>query len=244
MNINQQQPEKQDRREDGSVVVHSIFYTIQGEGPFAGDPAVFVRLAGCNLQCPACDTEYTSNRLRMNPDHVFREVCTQLREVVSWLPRFAFAGTLVVITGGEPFRQNIQPLVAYLLSRDLRVQIETNGTLYPGDAFPFYHPNLRVVCSPKTSVVHKKLVPHVDAFKYVATGSSIMEDGLPRHALEHPNGGQLFRPPADWGGTIYLQPVDEQNEAKNAYNRAAVIASCMRHGYRLCLQLHKIIGLD
>lgn len=245
MNINQQAPEKQDRREDGSVVVHSIFYTIQGEGPFAGDPAVFVRLAGCNLQCPACDTEYTSNRLRMNPDHVFREVCRELVEFGEGkMPPRSGIANLVVITGGEPFRQNIQALVAYLLKENFRVQIETNGTLYPGETFPFHHPNLRVVCSPKTSVVHKKLVPHVAAFKYVATGSSIMEDGLPRHALEHPNGGQLFRPPADWGGTIYLQPVDEQDEAKNAYNRAAVIASCMRHGYRLCLQLHKIIGLD
>lgn len=247
MNINNQPQEKQDRREDGSVVVHSVFYTIQGEGPFAGDPAVFVRLAGCNLQCPACDTEYTSVRRRMRPADVYSEVCLALHD---WAEKTVgehdhmACGNLVVITGGEPFRQNLQAVVAYLLKEGFRVQIETNGTLYPGDAFLFHHPNLRIVCSPKTSVVHKKLVEHVDAFKYVATGSSIMEDGLPRHALEHPNAGQLFRPPPSWHGTIYLQPVDEQDEAKNAYNRAAVIASCMRHGYRLCLQLHKIIGLD
>lgn len=246
MNINNQPPEKADRREDGRVVVHSIFYTIQGEGPFAGEPAVFVRLAGCNLQCPACDTEYTSHRTLMRPEDVYSEVCVAL---VDWHGQAVGGdgmpgGNLVVITGGEPFRQNILGVVAYLLKEGFRVQIETNGSLYPGDAFPFHHPDLTIVCSPKTSNVHRKLVEHIAAFKYVATGESIQDDGLPQHALEHPNAGRLFRPPAGWRGTIYLQPVDEQNEAKNAYNRAAVMVACMKHGHRLCLQLHKIIGLD
>ena len=53
MAINIQPIEKRELSTDGSVQVHSIFYTLQGEGPFAGQPAVFVRLAGFNLQCPA-----------------------------------------------------------------------------------------------------------------------------------------------------------------------------------------------
>ena len=242
MNINQQAPEKADRREDGSVVVHSIFHTIQGEGPFAGEPAVFVRLAGCNLQCPACDTEYTSRRMVMTPPEVYDDLGAAICQTA--IASGEIKCTLVVITGGEPFRQNIQPLVCHLLFNGLRVQIETNGSLYPGDAFPFHHPNLTVVCSPKTSVVHKKLVEHVAAFKYVATAASIAADGLPVHALEHPNAKGLYRPPSDWQGTIYLQPVDEQDPVLNSLNLKQCIASCMQHGYRLCLQLHKIIGLD
>src|SRR3954467_9071958 len=51
-------------RSDGnSLSIHSIFYTLQGEGPYSGCPAVFMRLAGCNLQCPGCDTDYTSGQI-------------------------------------------------------------------------------------------------------------------------------------------------------------------------------------
>jgi len=50
--MNQQPIEKQFLHPKGDLEVHSIFLTIQGEGPFTGQRAVFVRLAGCNLQCP------------------------------------------------------------------------------------------------------------------------------------------------------------------------------------------------
>ena len=45
-----------------SLEVVDLWQTIQGEGPFAGMRAIFIRLAGCNLQCPFCDTDYTSKR--------------------------------------------------------------------------------------------------------------------------------------------------------------------------------------
>ena len=62
MQRNTQPAEKQVKSSGLILAINSIFYTIQGEGPFAGSPAVFVRLAGCNLQCPMCDTEYTSRQ--------------------------------------------------------------------------------------------------------------------------------------------------------------------------------------
>ena len=67
---NQQLADKPVLNETGlSLQVNSIFYTIQGEGPFAGRPAIFIRLAGCNLQCPGCDTEYTK-RQTMTVDEI------------------------------------------------------------------------------------------------------------------------------------------------------------------------------
>lgn len=238
--MNQQPPEHADRRDDGSVLVHSIFDTIQGEGPFAGTPCVFVRLNGCNLQCPLCDTEYTSRAVRMQPEHVASEVfAVCLRE----LHRDALKPPLVVITGGEPFRQNLEPLVRKLLAIGFAVQIETNGTLYQW--LPYHLQELTIVCSPKTSTVNKRLLPHIRALKYVATADSIdPADGLPKHALEHPNNGKLFRPPPGWQGEVYLQPVDEGADYLNAHNLRAVVRSCQIHGHRLCLQVHKIIGVE
>ena len=241
MQRNMQPAEKQDRGSGLNLAVNSIFYTIQGEGPFTGSPAVFVRLAGCNLQCPMCDTEYTS-RQQMGWPMILKKVCDEFRLPEDSRSFARGRGPLVVISGGEPFRQNLQPLITNLLNRGFKVQIETNGTLF--QELPFAHAHLTIVCSPKAGAINKKLAPYIGALKYVATAESIAEDGLPTHALEHPNGGMLARPPEGFKGTIYLQPVDEQNIPKNLRNQAAVVKSCLDHGYRLCLQVHKIIGVE
>lgn len=234
MNPNAQPPERVVKSSD-EIVVHSIFPTIQGEGPFAGKRAIFVRLAGCNLQCPMCDTEYTSRRTPLNVPALLAYVA----EAASPRPE------LVVITGGEPLRQPIGPLCVALLDAGFIVQIETNGTLYRD--LPFDHPRFNIVCSPKTHYVNPMLVWHIKAFKYVATANSLAwsQDGLPRQALEHPlHKKTLFRPPAHWPGEVYLQPVDEQDPAQNLINLDAVVRSCIQHGHRLCLQLHKLIGVE
>jgi len=221
-------------KDAASIAVHSIFATIQGEGPFAGCRAIFVRLAGCNLQCPMCDTEYTSVRVTYGPATLLDE----LKDLTYPIPE------LVVITGGEPFRQPIRPVVEALLVKGFRVQIETNGTLYRD--LPWDHPRLFVVCSPKMHIVHPKLVPHLSALKYVGTAASLdPADGLPNSALDHPikPGHKLFRPPQHWDRDVFLQPVDEADPEANDRNLKAIIGSCRKHGYRLCLQVHKIIGL-
>jgi organic radical activating enzyme len=238
MKFNPQAPEKRATGDGTVIAVHSIFHTIQGEGPFAGTPAVFVRLAGCNLQCPMCDTEYTS-RTDMSPSDIEDAICEVLPPLVS--PH----RMLVVVTGGEPFRQPIGMFVRYLLHRGYRVQIETNGTLIQ-HPFPFFHDNVTIVCSPKTGSVHRELLPHIKAFKYVATAASLLHshDGLPMTALDHPSAPHLFRKPADHPAEVYLQPVDERHIQDNYKNQAAVVKACLTYGHRLCLQVHKLIGVD
>lgn len=228
--MNQQPIEKQHLREDGTLEVHSIFRTIQGEGPFTGQRAVFVRLAGCNLQCPLCDTDYTGSRWTAGP-----------ASLVDYVREQAEPGHLVVITGGEPFRQNLRPAVQALLDAGYRVQLETNGTLY--QELPYDH--ITVVCSPKTGSINKKLAEHLSALKYVLHADSrAQDDGLPLSALGHSASPRLARPPSVFSGIIYLQPVDEADAVKNGRHLDATIKSVMDHGYTLCLQTHKIINME
>ena len=100
MQINIQPIEKLARSDGLRLDVHSIFATIQGEGPFTGHPCVFVRLAGCNLQCPGCDTDYTEDRRMMQIYEIAESVASVLKASGSTRAKVP----LVVITGGEPFR--------------------------------------------------------------------------------------------------------------------------------------------
>lgn len=240
MNI---QPIEKRRNSDGSQLeVHSVFNTIQGEGPFCGTPAVFIRLAGCNLQCPGCDTDYTTNRWNSTPFTLLQFV-QEMRQ----------APSLVVITGGEPFRQNIHPLVELLLAEGYTVQIETNGTL-PPPTIGFAEmcsldTNERnrcfVVCSPKTGRVNPAIASLVCAYKYVMAHDSVLEeDGLPLRALGHTASPYVARPPKDFHRPVYLQPMDAYDPATNEANLKACIRSCMKHGYILQLQIHKIINME
>ena len=215
--------------------VHSVFLTIQGEGPYVGRRAVFVRLAGCNLQCPQCDTDYTTGRSRVATEDLARR-CAELHAGQDTKP-------LVVITGGEPLRQPIGRLLDKILSQGFDVQLETNGTAY--QALPYLHPSLTVVCAPKTGRLNGRLLPHIDALKYVITAGDVdPRNGLPYTALGHTASPRLALPPPNFRGTVYVQPCDEQDSEKNAANLAATIDSVMRFGYTLCLQTHKYIGME
>lgn len=114
-----------------SVRVSEIFESLQGEGPTAGAPCLFVRLAACNLKCRWCDTTYSwdfrrfaygSEVSRLDLDQVVDRVRASRMD-------------RVVITGGEPLLQ--QRAIAEMLRRmgtAYVVEVETNGTLQPSDA--------------------------------------------------------------------------------------------------------------
>lgn len=230
--MNTQSPEK--RIPFSNILqVHSVFRTIQGEGPFAGVPAIFVRLAGCNLQCPSCDTDYTSNRV----EHTVSELLERINSLADGVK-------LVVITGGEPFRQDITRFIRRL-ARDYFVQVETNGSL---PAPYLFHKDYSkkegayLVCSPKTGSIHPSVRHQACAFKYVLTWDSVDADGLPLRALEHTAHPAVAKP--EPGVPVYLQPCDHKDPVLNARSLQACIDSCMVHGYTLQLQIHKILELE
>lgn len=227
--MNTQPAEKKIFSENGDLEVHSIFKTIQGEGPFSGHRAIFLRLAGCNLQCPLCDTDYTSGREFLSVQNILSRINDLCKE----------QSYLVVITGGEPFRQNIYPIASALLSNGYRVQVETNGSLYQD--LPM---GVTIVCSPKTGIVHTALAMDINAYKYVLHADEVCADGLPLRALNHPVNVQLARPPKFFRGPVYLQPVDVGDEVENKRHLVAVLRSVLKHGHTLCLQTHKIVGLE
>lgn len=215
-----------------TLSVIEMFMSLQGEGPRACQPAVFIRLAGCNMRppCPFCDTNYTTGAKDLEDDVV-------VKEVLRW-PQT----NLVVVTGGEPFIQDFSSLCKKLGKYGKHIQIESNGMnlpeWYKELAISNEH-SLSIVCSPKNINVDPAMITYAEAFKYIVRAGDLLEaSGLPR-GLFNPLGEER-----GWVGPeqIYLQPMDEQTALNNKANVQAAVASCLQHGYRLSLQQQKIIG--
>lgn len=139
-----------------SLFVTSMFFTLQGEGPYAGMPALFIRLAKCNLDCSFCDTFFDDGDWM-----TFGEIETKMHETVQayWkdkgqeVPTWAvpdryapeYPGVVLVMTGGEPLLQeNISDFMQQQLLRFKAVQVESNGI--PDTVVP---DGVTLVCSPK-----------------------------------------------------------------------------------------------
>ncbi len=95
-----------------------LYTSVQGESSFSGMPCIFVRLAGCNLRCSWCDSEYTfSGGEKFSLDQVEQRIAAQ--EPVK----------LVEFTGGEPMLQEreLLPLMDRLLAQGYTLLLETSG---------------------------------------------------------------------------------------------------------------------
>jgi len=118
------------------LALSEIFYSIQGEGTWTGTPAVFVRLAGCNLACDFCDTDYST------------KFFAGVGEVIAMVRAEGGECPMVVLTGGEPLAQAEAPaLIGALRGDGRRVHVETNGTIFcdlPGDVWLCVSPKERV----------------------------------------------------------------------------------------------------
>lgn len=205
--------------------VQEIFPTLQGEGPYAGHPSVFIRLGGCNLACEFCDTEFEAYK-NISLTKIVEDAVELSKNSDGKIIR-----KLIVITGGEPLRQPIENLCEELVKLGFLVQIETNGTL-----FRELNPQVKIICSPKVSngkyhQIRLDLLARIDAFKFIISKtnkdySDISEVGQDQKQIP-----------------VYLQPMDEYHEAKNRDNLEYCLELCQKYGYLFSLQLHKVLRI-
>lgn len=202
-----------------------IFFSLQGEGAQAGTPAVFVRMAGCNLHCSWCDTKYSwGSGVELAVEEVARRVA-------------AFSQPHVVLTGGEPLLQQpeLERLLA-LLPPDTFVEVETNGTVVPSPALLERVDQWNV--SPK-----------------LAHAGNATPDACVREALDVFAQSQrawfkfVVRGEGDWpqiaalqlpAERIILMPCAADRPSLEAA-RPAVAEMCLRHRVRLGDRLHIVL---
>lgn len=195
--------------------IKEIFHSIQGEGPFAGSSAIFIRLAGCNLKCDFCDENYTKPFVEMGVYYILQTVSKLARKMT-------FPPSMIVITGGEPFLQDFSFLAHEIIQTTLfTLHVETNGTVCTSGLYPFSQ--MQIVCSPKKDKpILSFMRQHINWYKYVVRDGDVID------SLAVP----LFQ--------IYIQPMDEGDENKNRRNVEWAVHLCLTFNFILSLQVHKL----
>lgn len=195
--------------------VNEIFHSIQGEGRYTGTPAVFLRFAGCNLNCWFCDTEFHSFT-EMSEDEIVAEACQ-------------YSSRHMVITGGEPTLQLTATLTEKLHAAGFFIMLETNGTR----ALPKNCDVDWITCSPKLqgpspSVIHPLNIQRIDELKVVFEGSG--QDMTQYDAIK---------------ATEYrLQPCFTGDKQKDTFITNQTIEYILAHPkWSLSLQTHKVLGV-
>ena len=194
--------------------VNEIFYSLQGEGYYAGTPAVFVRFSGCNLHCPFCDTRHEKGR-EMSEEEIVAAV-------------LEYPARHVVVTGGEPALQLTASLVDKLHAAGKYVAVETNGTLPLPENIDW------ITLSPKSAFVNGAEVVLTRANEI-----KILFDGIhdPNEQLSIFNfqfSTFLFLQPLDTGDPV----------RNAAIQKAAVEYIKEHPRWRLSLQIHKILSIQ
>lgn len=206
--------------------VKEMFYSLQGEGVWAGRPAVFCRFSGCNLWsgreaqrasalCQFCDTDFVGS------DGIgggkFRDAATLAEALAQlWPAQHTPSRPYVICSGGEPLLQLDAALISALHARGFAVAVETNGTLIP--------PRVDWLCvSPKGNVPLR--VTWGDELKLVYPQSAAPPERFAHLPFQH----------------FLLQPLDN---AQREANIQAALAYCLQHPqWRLSLQLHKLLNI-
>ena len=199
-----------------TVLISEIFFSLQGEGPWAGLPAVFIRLGGCvEPLCPWCDT-----RLAWSGGE--ETGAARILGTVRSHPC-----RRVVITGGEPFLQwksGLEGLHRALASRAYEIQYETSGKVIIPSV-----PDALVVCSPKhiggAWRFEESNLGAVDVFKFVAGGSDWFEridEFIARYGIDSER--------------VCIMPLGATRD-EQIRNMEPVFTYCRQRGYRMSPRL-------
>lgn len=229
--------------------VSEVFYSIQGEGKTIGQPAVFVRLSGCNLMCGGQGTQkdgelHDGATWRCDSIEVWMKgTNTQYEDV---LPEDCYRavqqGANVIITGGEPLIQQMRIVVfiEYLktINKDVSIEIETNGTKMPDPELIRRNPDILFNCSPKLAnsgmPKNRRLKPevlqeinkHNSIFKFVVSDfddvMEIMDDYVSLDLDQK---------------KFYIMPSGENQELLEQ-SRPACAEICKIYGWNLTTRLH------
>jgi organic radical activating enzyme len=203
-----------------TLKVVEIFSSIQGEGLRQGEPTLFVRLSGCNLECSFCDTKYAWRKGKdYSTDQILEEIKKQRRR---------FPAKWVCLTGGEPLLQDLTDLVQKLKEGRFKIQVETNATIFRSLPVDWYS------ISPKPEKYffcpeYKKAAKEI---KLVVT-KGLNLDTIQRLRREFPE-----KTP------ILLQP--QSNRKWSLDKGMKLLKQALQAGIkniRLSVQLHKIYGL-
>lgn len=206
------------------MLVNEIFSSIEGEGIRTGYPVTFIRLYGCNIHCPYCDTRYACEGgefTQMTVD----EIVDKVKD---------FGWSRVTITGGEPLiHRDVDNLIYLLTYLGYEVNIETNGTVFVGEYTDFDKVILTVDYKSISSGMNTKMdTANIDALrkqdvlKFVVGTMEDLED-MKRIVLNRMPQCQIFVSPV-FGQIEPVQIVDfiKENHLDNV---------------RVQVQLHKII---
>lgn len=255
-----------------TLAVTSIFFTLQGEGPFQGQPAVFVRLTGCHLFCEFCDTYFDEGDIR-GFDDIFTKINNLLLDFYKErrLIDIPLKRILVVITGGEPLLQG--HLTNFILEchqeHGFVTQIESTGSIYrdiPAESVLLLSPKKNSTTGSQIPV-HKSLLPRADYMKFVVSKRDKNYSDIPEFALQWHNQarnrGKLYispmncykRYPKKLGPEASLEQRSEVNErisfwtpelldeVRNQENHEHAAYLAMKHGVKLTLQMQLYANL-
>ena len=206
--------------------IHETFYSWQGEGCHLGRAAFFIRLFGCPLRCPWCDSAGTWHPAH-KPAHVPRRTAADLAaEAAAERPEF------VVITGGEPCIHDLEALTRELREvRGLRTHLETSGAFALTGDFDW------VTLSPKrASPPLPECVARASEFKLVVDAPDALDHWL----------GELARlgRAGDDARPVWLHPEWSRRDAPAILGLITEAVKARRGPFRAGWQLHKLYRAD